>query len=41
VFVLDASTAVAWAIEDERRGRAVDTLTRLRTGDEARVPALW
>ena len=41
VFVLDASTVIAWAIEDERRGRAVDTLTRLRAGGEARVPALW
>ena len=40
-FVLDASTVIAWAIEDERQGRAVDVLIRLRTGDEARVPALW
>jgi predicted nucleic acid-binding protein len=41
VLVLDASVVLAWAIEDERHVQAVDTLTRLRSSDEARVPALW
>jgi predicted nucleic acid-binding protein len=41
VFVLDASTVIAWALEDEREQRAVGTLTGLRTKDQARVPALW
>ena len=41
-FVLDASTVLAWAIEDERHPRALETLTGLRTGrDTARVPAVW
>lgn len=41
VFVLDASMVLAWALEDERQAGAVDTLVRLKTGDEALVPALW
>lgn len=32
---------LAWALEDERQAGAVDTLVRLKTGDEALVPALW
>ena len=41
LFVLDASTTLAWAIEDERHPRALETLTGLRGMDQARVPAVW
>jgi predicted nucleic acid-binding protein len=41
VFVLDASTVLAWAIEDERTPPAMKVLAGLRTEDQARVPAVW
>lgn len=40
-FVLDASTVLAWAIEDERTPPAMSALAALRVDDEARVPAVW
>jgi len=39
-FVLDASIAACWALEDERHEMAEAALSRLG-GDEAVVPALW
>lgn len=41
VFVLDASTVLAWVIEDERTPPAMKVLAGLRAQDQARVPALW
>jgi predicted nucleic acid-binding protein len=41
VFVLDASTTLAWAIEDERTPRAMEVLAGFSAKDEARVPAMW
>ena len=39
-FVLDASTTLAWAIEDERNALAVAVLERL-AGEKAEVPSHW
>jgi predicted nucleic acid-binding protein len=39
-FVLDASIAACWALDDEDDRVADLTFERIRT-DEARVPALW
>jgi predicted nucleic acid-binding protein len=39
-FVLDASTAIDWALEKELQPSAAIAHRRLRT-DEARVPSLW
>lgn len=39
-FVLDASITLAWAFDDERDARVLDTLERLR-GGEAAVASLW
>lgn len=41
VFVLDASAAIAWILEDERHQTAMEALAGLRAKDRARVPALW
>jgi predicted nucleic acid-binding protein len=40
-LALDASTAVAWILEDERQPWAMQVLAGLRAEDQARVPALW
>jgi predicted nucleic acid-binding protein len=40
-FVLDASTVLAWAIDDERQPQAMQVLACLRAKDKARVPAVW
>lgn len=39
-FVLDASTALAWAFDDECDDRAIQLLESLRSA-EARVPHIW
>ena len=39
-FVIDASIAIAWALDDEEHPTAVRSLDRIRN-DEARVPGLW
>jgi predicted nucleic acid-binding protein len=39
-FVLDASTTLAWCLDDERDGRAVDVLARL-SQEDAVSPAIW
>ena len=39
-FVVDASIAVAWALEDEEDPHAVMALERIRH-DDAHVPGLW
>jgi len=41
IFVLDASTALAWAIDDERQPQAMQVLAGLRAKNKARVPAVW
>ena len=41
VFVLDASTVLAWAIDDERTPRAMEVLAGLRAKNKARAPAVW
>lgn len=41
IFVLDASIAIAWVLEDERRSAAMEILAGLRGRDQFRVPALW
>ncbi|GAA0576373.1 type II toxin-antitoxin system VapC family toxin [Craurococcus roseus] len=41
VFVLDAPTAIAWILEDERHPTATEALASLRAKDQARVPTLW
>lgn len=39
-FVIDASIAISWALDDEEHPTAVRSLDRIRN-DEARVPGLW
>ncbi len=40
-FVLDSSTALAWALPDERAGDAVSLLSRRGAANGLWVPALW
>ena len=41
VFVIDASATLPWCFADEATAATNAVLTRLRTGDEAIVPAHW
>jgi predicted nucleic acid-binding protein len=41
VFVIDASATLPWCFADEATASTNAVLTRLRTGDEAIVPAHW
>ncbi|MFZ0961397.1 MAG: type II toxin-antitoxin system VapC family toxin [Terriglobia bacterium] len=41
VFVIDASATLPWCFADEATAATNAALTRLRTGDEATVPAHW
>ena len=41
VFVIDASATLPWCFADEATADTNAVLTRLRTGDEAIVPAHW
>ncbi len=41
VFVVDASTAMAWCFEDEASSWTDGLLERLRQGDRIAVPAHW
>ena len=40
-FVVDASVTAAWCIEGEQTDPALRLLDRLKTGEQALVPALW
>jgi len=40
-FVIDASATLPWCFADEATAATNAVLTRLRTGDEAIVPAHW
>ncbi len=41
IFVVDASAALAWCLEDEASSLADGLLERLRQGDRIVVPAHW
>lgn len=40
-FVLDASTALGWIVDDPRSSFATRVMQRLLDGDRAVVPSLW
>lgn len=40
-WVIDSSTALAWALPDETSEDAERILSRMSTGDTIWVPALW